>query len=354
MQHIVQQVMEDFRRQDIRFPDWASLYAPVRSATTGEYFQPSAEGRPLLQLALESIFVDSVDWERSWGAIASTYVDKSHADTGATFRLIGLGPSSKSLFHSSMDRICESGVRLISQFADHVDQAEDDDIAIVGVSSNFPGGNGLDGFWKVIKEAHSCVGEASNVRKTANWQEILTAPKQIPPSRFQIQDYYEAEGVPSPRSRKMTSKHGNFLDDAFIFDPEYFRISPREAKSMDPQQRLLLHGAVEALDDAGYSPDGSDSFQRDSFGVYIGVATGDYVDNLRDQIDVYYSPGTLRAFLSGRISYAFGFKGPSMVVDTACSSSLVSIYHACNALKSGACTAALAGGVNVISSPDVG
>lgn len=89
----------------------------------------------------------------------------------------------------------------------------------------------------------------------------------------------------------MASKHGNFLNDPFSFDAGYFNISPREAKSMDPQQRLLLHAAVEALDDAGYSPGASPSFQQDSFGVYVGVATGDYVDNLRRDIDVYYSPG---------------------------------------------------------------
>lgn len=65
------------------------------------------------------------------------------------------------------------------------------------------------------------------------------------------------------------------------------------------------------------------------------------------------SAGTLRAFLSGRISYAFGFKGPSVVIDTACSSSLVAIHHACIALERGDAVSALAGGVNVISSPDV-
>lgn len=151
----------------------------------------------------------------------------------------------------------------------------------------------------------------------------------------------------------MNSKHGNFLDNPFLFDNSFFQISPREAKSMDPQQRLLLQAAFEAMEDAGYAPDSTDSFQRDSTGVYVGVATLDYVDNTRNDIDVYYSPGTLRAFLSGRISYAFQFKGPSVVVDTACSSSTVALYQACRALQAGDCTAALAGGVNVISSPDV-
>lgn len=60
---------------------------------------------------------------------------------------------------------------------------------------------------------------------------------------------------------------------------------------MDPQQRLLLHAAAEALEDAGYSPNTTPTFRKDKFGVYAGVATGDYEDNLRDDIDVYYSPG---------------------------------------------------------------
>lgn len=172
------------------------------------------------------------------------------------------------------------------------------------------------------------------------------------------------------KTRNTQAAYGNFLDNPFAFDNEYFQISPREAKAMDPQQRLLLHTALGALEDAGYAPDISPSFQRDTFGVYIGVATEDYIQNSRDNIDVYYSTGesrklarisaktdpglgTLRAFLSGRISYAFNFGGPSVVVDTACSSSTVAIYQACRALQNGDCTSALAGAVNVISSPDV-
>jgi acyl transferase domain-containing protein len=89
----------------------------------------------------------------------------------------------------------------------------------------------------------------------------------------------------------MSTRTGNFLENPFLFDHGFFNISPREAKSMDPQQKLLLQGAKIALDDAGYVPDATPSFQRDSIGCYIGVATDDYVQNLIDDIDVYYSPG---------------------------------------------------------------
>lgn len=122
---------------------------------------------------------------------------------------------------------------------------------------------------------------------------------------------------------------------------------------MDPQQRILLQTAQEALEDAGYVADATPSFQRSSTGCYIGLATGDYTDNLRDDIDTFYPSGTLRAFHSGRISYFYQLSGPSVVTDTACSSSTVSIYQACRAIQSGDCTAAIAGGVNIITSPDV-
>lgn len=142
---------------------------------------------------------------------------------------------------------------------------------------------------------------------------------------------------------------------------------------MDPQQRLLLHTTQAALDDAGYVQDSTPSFQRRSMGCYIGLATGDYTNNLHHEIDAFYIPGqpiqtknflsssnandmtlgTLRAFHSGRLSYTYKFSGPCLTIDTACSSSLVSIYQACRALQNGDCTSALAGGVNAICSPDV-
>ncbi|RYP44237.1 hypothetical protein DL768_009270 [Monosporascus sp. mg162] len=166
----------------------------------------------------------------------------------------------------------------------------------------------------------------------------------IPKSRFDLSNYYSPDDTKS-KPRKLGVKYGNFLQDPYEFDPAYFNVSPREAKSMDPQQRLLLQASLDALEDAGYVPGSTPTFQRDTFGVYVGVATGDYVDNLRDEIDVYYSP-------AGRISYAHQFHGPSIVFDTACSSSLVAIHNACVAISSGQCTAALAGGVNTITSPD--
>lgn len=97
---------------------------------------------------------------------------------------------------------------------------------------------------------------------------------------------------PKPGSKRgMKAKHGNFLAAPDAFDNAFFRISPREARSMDPQQRILLKAAYEAVENAGYVPNATESFNEDTFATYVGVATDDYVQNLRNDIDVYYSTG---------------------------------------------------------------
>lgn len=63
--------------------------------------------------------------------------------------------------------------------------------------------------------------------------------------------------------------------------------------------------------------------------------------------------GTHPAFLSGRVSYYYGWSGPSVTVNTVCSSSMTAVNTAVRALQAGDCRSALVGGVNVITSPDV-
>lgn len=101
---------------------------------------------------------------------------------------------------------------------------------------------------------------------------------------------------------------------------------------------------------AGYVPDTTLSFTRKIFGCYMGNVNVDY---LKSEMDVYYSPGTMRAFLSGRISYACKFSAPSVTLDTACSGSMIAILQACRALAAGDCRVAVAGGVNIMTNPDI-
>lgn len=331
MEEVVTEVLNDVKRREIDFPTWNTLRAHLRMTTTGDRTAKGVEYQTLLDTSLRSIFVDVCDWNGTRDKLFDEVVKSLGRDSKARSRILCLGPGSKALAQSSKGVPTHPRLTVVDDVSDLQQEDISDSIAIVGLSVNYPGAKGKEQFWDILEKGKNVVSE-------------------IPPWRFDVSRYDESS---TSATRKFGNKYGNFLEDPFQFDAGFFNISPREAKSMDPQQRLILQAALEALEDSGYAPDSTPTFRKDSFGVYVGVATGDYVDNLRDNIDVYYSPGTLRAFLSGRISYAFGFHGPSLVVDTACSSSLVGLYQACQALRSGECTAALAGGVNVISSPDM-
>ena len=93
------------------------------------------------------------------------------------------------------------------------------------------------------------------------------------------------------QKRSLKTKFGNFVDDPDTFDNVFFRVSPREARSMDPQQRMLLQVSYHALENAGYVPNATPSFNQDTFATYVGITTNDYVQNLRNDVDVYYSTG---------------------------------------------------------------
>nr|QTV20414.1 polyketide synthase [Russula virescens] len=324
---VCEEVLADLWRRKIRFPTYDDIICPIRSTFTGEVLEANKD-RSLVRDIVDMILLHQVNWDKVINSVAKSIPENQ------TAHLVNVGPGS-SLMRSMEKALRNGALQVMTHYLSYRDtkvstpEPARDYIAIIGMAVNMPGAPNASKLWEILEEGINTVME-------------------VPENRFRVDSY-----AMGPVGRSMNVHTGNFLDDVDKFDHKFFNISPREARSMDPQMRILLHMAYEALEDSGYVPNASQSFNPDTFGCYVGVATGDYALNLRNNIDVYYSTGNLRAFLSGRISYAMGFGGPSMVVDTACSSSLVAIYQACRALLSGDCNAALAGGVNVITSPDM-
>ncbi|KAI1769355.1 putative polyketide synthase [Hypoxylon sp. FL1150] len=319
------------------------MAAPLFSTVTGEPLPvsqkpdtPTTLGQ-LIRLLLEMIFLEPVEWVAVQNTILSEA--QQHGASGPC-EILNFGPGyGVSKAGRPLPKTVEirdaSATGVSSTHANGPSAISMDDIAIVGMAVDLPGAQDADELWENL-----CNG--------------VNSCSEIPPSRFHIDDFYQAKDAKGNRAkRSINTRYGNFLGNPFLFDNDLFDISPREAKSIDPQQRVLLQTAYRALEDAGYVPDATPSFARDTFGCFVGSATLDYVENLRADIDVYYSPGTLRAFQSGRISYYFGWSGPSITLDTACSSSMAALHQAARALDAGDCRAALVGGVNVITSPDM-
>lgn len=217
------------------------------------------------------------------------------------------------------------------------DNTIDADIAIIGVSIRFPKADNLDEFWNVL----------------ANGESGIT---KVPEDRWNNEAYYDEDNV-KIKEGKYYCQWGGFIKDIDTFDPLFFGISPKEAELMDPQERLLLEEVWHVMEDAGYTKEELGSHYTDqsnqNVGVYIACTTNTYNLIAIDEWNKgnFVIPNSLPWSLANRISYLFNFNGPSMPMDTACSSGLTALHIACQSIKSGECSTAIVGGVNLYTHP---
>lgn len=201
-------------------------------------------------------------------------------------------------------------------------------VAIVGANGYFPESPDLETFWNNLVNGKDCISV-------------------IPESRWDWQTYY---GEPQ-QGDKTRVKWGGFIEGVELFDPLFFKISPKEAELMDPQHRLFLQCSWELLEGAGYNPD---ALSGRKIGVFLGINLNDYAELVTQALgeyDVLQISGLMHLFGANRLSFLLGLTGPSEVIDTACSSSLVAIHRAVQAIHNDGCEMVIAGGSNLILNP---
>ncbi|MGK7879521.1 MAG: type I polyketide synthase, partial [Crocosphaera sp.] len=203
-------------------------------------------------------------------------------------------------------------------------------IAIIGIGCRFPFAENPEEYWHLLSNG-------------------IDGIKEVPSNRWDTKLLYSERPV---TPGKMNTKWGGFLEQVDGFDAEFFGISPREAEYIDPQQRLLLEVSWEALENGGIIPQTLASSQT---GVFVGISNNDYarltLPNI-SEISAYSGTGNALCIAANRLSYFLNLKGPSFAIDTACSSSLVAVHYACQSLRLQESELCLAGGVNLILSPE--
>jgi acyl transferase domain-containing protein/NAD(P)-dependent dehydrogenase (short-subunit alcohol dehydrogenase family) len=217
---------------------------------------------------------------------------------------------------------------------EELEKAASAPIAIIGSSCRFPGAEGTDAYWNLLRDG-------------------VDAIREVPAERWDVSRWY---APPPAVPGKSYGRWGGFIEHLDKFDARMFAMKRVEAEQMDPQQRVLLEVVWEALESAAIDPH---SLRRSSTGTFIGISSSDYQDTLMrvtetaENFDFYSVLGAWKTMTVGRVNYFLDLWGPAEPFDTACSSSLVAIHRACRALRAGEVNLALSGGVNAVLSPEV-
>ncbi len=202
------------------------------------------------------------------------------------------------------------------------------EIAIVGMDCRFPHAPDTEALWQLLMSG----GVAASV---------------VPTDRWDIERFHSE----SARPGTMNTRFAHFIEDADLFDHEFFGIAPVEAGALDPQQRLVLQSAWRAIEDAAIDPRtlaGSDA------GVFVGMMSSEWgALNMLDYpaLTPQRGIGGGHAMVANRVSYHLNLFGPSVTVDTACSASLTAVHLACQALACGESDLVVAAGVNLMVTP---
>lgn len=315
-----------------------NLYSPVNSVSGLK----TPDGASCLQLFEEAIR-QILGGLLCWDVLAADCFSAVQESDPPTCRILSMGPTALGDTLASSLKTASNGLTLTLE--DHVSWLQGNtipsnirgdlagcNIAITGMAGRFPDAADHELFWELLSKG-------------------LDVHRQVPPDRFDAQKHTD----PSEKGRnKSHTPYGCFIEQPGLFDPRFFNMSPREATQTDPMQRLAITTAYEAMESSGFVMNRTPSTQAGRIGTFYGQTSDDWREiNAAQDIDTYFITGGVRAFGPGRINYHYGFSGPSFSIDTACSSSFAAIQLACTSLRAGDCDTVFAGGMNVLTNPDI-
>lgn len=234
LQCVVKEVSTSLSSRDVNFASFTDLKKPIRSTLEGAFLAPKdGEDFTLVECLLRTLLVQTVDWCATSEEISKMCHKRLDSSPTLEMEVWSFGPSSTFLLsgirrHQQHPRMQIVDLSPPKYSSDSQVSDTKDSIAIVGMAVNYPNGNGVDALWETLSQGLSAVGEVSTLLTLQ--RRILLTWGQVPESRFQLSQFHEPEASKA-KGRKMTAKHGNFLDNTWLFDNAFFNVSTREARS---------------------------------------------------------------------------------------------------------------------------
>lgn len=224
-------------------------------------------------------------------------------------------------------------------------------IAVVGISTLFPGASTPAEFWRNLVENRDGTSDATSAQMGVDPELFFAADAQA--------------------KDKYYCMRGGYIGDAAV-TPEQLGIGAEQFEGLDDLNKWSLYVAREALKDSGYSGEterlkrcgiilGNLSFPTKSSNqlfvpIYHQVLNKAIVELTGDESFVLprfsegravtREAGLIAGYPAGLIGDTLGLKGVRFALDAACASSLYSTKLACDYLSTGAADMMLAGAVS--------